>query len=219
MAKAYPNRFSHGSLRRSKYFTSSVARVSLDPAAQAKLYSEMEVMICLSANDFLIQQHSENRLSSDSLKKTNSFWGSKNRPQVVQFHFDQATQRRLILSNLRSLQFNGECSTNPILLSANLHNWKSIVKEMSVRTFCAPDSVIRKHLHDIHKILDMLGAPPSTFLAFEELQMRTLSLMNTHLREKYRSGSDGSTFSDSRGSRASSIRYSEDSPSMCDVPG
>ena len=212
MVNAYPNRFSYGSLRHSKVSSNQTARVSLDPSTQAKLYSDMEVIICLSANNFLIQQHSEGRITTDSIRKINSFWGSKNRPQVMEFHFDQATQRRLILSNIRNMRFNGECSTNPVLLNTNLHNWRAIVKEMSVRTFCAPDSVIRKHMHDIHKILDMLGAPVATFLDFEELQMHTLSIMNMHLKGRYRSGCDTSTLS---GSRSSSIRCSGESRRTC----
>lgn len=155
--------------------------ISLDSLAQAKLYSDIEVMICVSANRFLVQQHYEGRLSTESIRKITNFWGSKNRPQVVEFQFDQATQRQLILMNIQTLNFNGECSTNPILLHSNLQNWKAIAKEMSVRTFCAPDSAVRKHLHDIQKILDMLGAPLDTFLAFQEIQVRTLAVMKEKL--------------------------------------
>ena len=216
MAKTYPNRNRIGSgfwdwRQSGAEFPSSTARVSLGPATQAKLYSDMEYMICLSANEFLTRQFSEGRISSESIKKINSYWGSKNRPQVVGFHFDQATQRRLIISNLRSLRFDGECSTNPILLNANLRNWKVIVKEMSVRTFCAPDSAIRKHMHDIHKILAMLDTPVSIFLGFEDLQMHTLSLMSQHLKEQYRSGCANSIMSSLKSSQSSSGRGSEDS--------
>lgn len=208
----YPNRIGTGFWRQSGAdFPSSTARVSLDPATQAKLYSDMEYMICLSANEFMTRQFHEGRISPESIKKINSYWGSKNRPQVVAFHFDQATQRRLIISNLRSLRFDGECSTNPILLNANLRNWKVIVKEMSVRTFCAPDSAIRKHMHDIHKILAMLDTPVSIFLGFEDLQMSTLSLMNQHLKEQYQSGCDKSFLSNLRSSQGSSGRASEGS--------
>lgn len=52
-----------------------------------------------------------------------------------------------------------------------------MAKEMSIRTFCYPDSVIRKHMHDTHKILEMLGGPLVTFLAFQELQMGALAAM------------------------------------------
>ncbi len=49
-----------------------------------------------------------------------------------------------------------------------------MAKEMSVRTFCTPDSVIRKHMHDAHKVLELLGAGLSTFLFLQELQVEAL---------------------------------------------
>ncbi|KAL5332396.1 hypothetical protein BJX70DRAFT_393019 [Aspergillus crustosus] len=183
MVKSYPLPFYDP--RPSKVLPRTTVPISLDPTAQAKLYSEMEVMICVSANRFLVEQFNRGRLSRDSIRKVNSFWDSKNRPEVVEFQFDQATQRQLILSNIRTLHFNGESSTNPVLLHSNLQNWKAVVKEMSVRTFCAPDSVIRKHMHDIQKLLDMLGAPIATFLAFEELQMRTLFFLKEQRARNY----------------------------------
>lgn len=167
MAKAYPKAFA-GAPRRPRIVPESAVPISLDPPTQARLYSEVEVMICVTANTFLVRQYEAGRISEESIKRVTNFWGSKNRPQVVEFQFDQATQRRLILSNIRTLSFDGESSTNPILLHSNLHNWKAVVKEMSVRTFCAPDSAIRKHMHDIHKLLEMLGAHDATLLAFEE---------------------------------------------------
>jgi hypothetical protein len=171
--------------RQPRVLDRSTVAISLDPTTQAKLYSEMEVMICVSANKFLLEEYNGGRISKESIKKINNYWGSKNRPDVVEFQFDQATQRQLILSNIRTLHFNGESSTNPVLLNSNLQNWKAVVKEMSVRTFCAPDSVIRKHMHDIQKLLDMLGAPIGTFLAFEELQMRTLAFLKEQRARSY----------------------------------
>ena len=187
MARAHPNPLIHVSLR-PRIVPESTIPISLDPPTQAKLYSEMEVMICVSANKFLLDQYNEGRLSEESIRKVTNYWGSKNRPQVIEFQFDQATQRRLIMSNIRTLRFTGECSTNPILLKSNLNNWKAVSKEMSVRTFCAPDSAIRKHMHDIHKLLDMLDAPLVTYITFEELQMRTLSLMKAHLEKLCQTG-------------------------------
>ncbi|KAK1142735.1 hypothetical protein N8T08_007367 [Aspergillus melleus] len=184
MVKVYPIPFIHAQ-RPLRMFPTTTVPISLNPPMQAKMYSELEVMICVTANDFLVQQYSSGRVSEESIRKVKSFWGSKNRPQVVEFQFDQATQRQLILSNIRTLQFNGESSTNPILLHSNLRNWKAIVQEMSVRTFCAPDSAIRKHMHDIHKLLEMLGVPTVTFLAFQDLQMKALAMMKKHLEERY----------------------------------
>lgn len=83
--------------------------------------------------------HSEGPISTNPIRKINGFRGSK------EFHLNQATQHRLILSNIRNLRFNGVCSTNPVLHNTNLHYWAAIVKETSVCTSCAPD---RKNIHD-----------------------------------------------------------------------
>ncbi|KAE8375599.1 hypothetical protein BDV26DRAFT_294904 [Aspergillus bertholletiae] len=158
----------------------SVIPISLNPPIQAMLYSELEVMICVSANSFLVQQYDECRLSGESIKRIKGYWGSKNRPPVIEFQFDQATQQRLISDNKRTLRFHGESSTNPVLLNSNLHNWKAIVKEMRIRTFCTPDSMIRKHMHDVYKLLDMLGAPIATLVVCQKLYMRALPLMGNY---------------------------------------
>ncbi|EEQ35075.1 hypothetical protein McanMca71_001736 [Microsporum canis] len=160
-----------------KMLARSTCPISLDPPTQAKLYSEMELMICVTANQFLISQYQAGHMSAESVNKVTNFWVSKSRPQVVQFQFDQATQRDLIIYNLRTFKFHGECAFNTVVLNATLYNWKAMAKEMSIRTFCYPDSVIRKHMHDTHKILEMLGGPLVTFLAFQELQMGALAAM------------------------------------------
>ena len=157
----------------------------MDPITQAKIYSQMEATICVTANKFLVQQYKEGRMSVESINKVTSFWASKNRTQVIEFQFDQAIQRDLISYNTRTFQFNGECAANPVVLHSTLYNWKALAKEMSVRTFCNPDSVIRKHMHDTHKILEMLGGSLRTFLAFQDLQMRTLALIKERLEKDF----------------------------------
>ncbi|KAL4962548.1 uncharacterized protein BDV14DRAFT_202702 [Aspergillus stella-maris] len=132
-----------------------------------------------------MEEYAGGRISKESIRKVNNFWGSKNRPEVVEFQYDQAAQRQLILPDIRILHLNGGSSINSVTLHSNIHNWKAVVKEMSVRTFCAPDSAIRKHMHDIQKLLDMLVAPIAAFLAFEELQMRTLFLMKEQRARNY----------------------------------
>ena len=64
-----------------------------------------------------------------------------------------------------------------MVLNATMYAWKVMAKEMSVRTFCTPDSVLRKHMHDAHRVLEMLGAGLSTFLALQELQVSALKEM------------------------------------------
>lgn len=144
-------------------------------------------MICATANQYLMTQRLENRMSFESIAKITDFWTSKNRPQVIEFMFDQATQRDLVLYNLRTFRFYGANAENPVAMNAMMLSWKALAKEMSVRTFCQPDSVVRKHMHDCYKILEMLGAPLVTFLAFQEIQVKALRAIKEkqQQREQY----------------------------------
>lgn len=151
--------------------------VSVLPNRQAKIYCEIELMICIAANKFLKAQAKADLMSADSVAKVLAQWRHKNRPQVVEFQFDQATQRDLILLNINTFKFHGEAGKNPMALNATMNAWKVMAKEMSVRTFCTPDSVLRKHLHDTHKVLEMLGTGLPIFLGLQELQVEALNSM------------------------------------------
>jgi hypothetical protein len=158
--------------------------ISLDPPAQSKLYAEVELMISATANQYLMTQAQEGRMSVESLQKVTQSWMAKNRPQVVEFQFDQLTQHELVQANLRTFRFYGAHAENVITLNTMMISWRTMAKEMSVRTFCTPDSVIRKQLHDCYKVLEMLGAPVVTFLAFQEIQVRALATMRDQQRRR-----------------------------------
>jgi len=163
--------------------------VSLSPPIQAKFYSEVELMICATANQYLDVQQREGRMTIESLAKVQEIWISKNRPQVIEFMFDQATQRDLVLYNLKSFRFYGPHAENIMAMNSMMQSWKALAKEMSVRTFCTPDSVIRKQMHDCYRILEMLGAPLVTFLAFQEIQVKTLNIMKNEQQKRDEDGS------------------------------
>ncbi|KAL8982775.1 MAG: hypothetical protein Q9205_002808, partial [Flavoplaca limonia] len=191
VSKLLPSSISHGELSRlipvSMSSRESPSRgsprppskfpVSLSPPEQAKFYSEAELMICATANKYLITQQEEGRMSYESIKKITDLWSQKNRPQVIEFMFDQLTQRDLILYNLNTFRFYGPNAENLVSMHGMMQAWKTLAKEMSVRTFCCGDSTIRKQMQDIYKILEMLGAPMVTFLAFQQIQIKTLKKM------------------------------------------
>ncbi|KAI4145181.1 MAG: hypothetical protein LQ341_002454 [Variospora aurantia] len=158
--------------------------VSLSPPEQAKFYSEAELMIVATANNYLIIQKDEGRMSYESVVKITNFWAQKNRPQVIDFMFDQLTQRDLILSNLKTFRFYGPNAENAMSMNAMMNSWKTLAKEMSVRTFCTGDSTIRKQIQDIYKILELLGAPMVTFMAFQQIQVRILKVMREKQKER-----------------------------------
>lgn len=141
-------------------------------------------MICATANYYLNVQQQEGRVSVESLAKVTQWWASKNRPQVLEFMFDQATQRDIVLYNLKTFRFYGPNADNIISMNTMMLSWKTLAREMSIRTFCTPDAVIKKHMHDTYKILEMLGAPLVTFLAFQSIQIRALALMKEQQKKK-----------------------------------
>lgn len=150
--------------------------ITLGPAAQAALYSDLEAMICDTANKFLLQQYYDGHISQQSLDNIMNSWSAKGRPAVTEFRYDQTYQLRLIMANRRTMEFAGQAGINPVHLTKVLQDWKVIAREMTVRTFCVADSVIRKHLHDAELLLAMLDAPDPTITAFDQL--------NTYARSK-----------------------------------
>lgn len=143
--------------------------VSLSPPRQAKLYMELELLICATTNKFLMDQYRAGRMTPESVRKITEFWRNKGRPQVIEFQFDQATQRDLVVLNQRNFQFQGKDASNILQVNAMLHSWKENAREMAIRTFCMPDAVIQKQLHDSYKLLELFGAPMSTFVALHEI--------------------------------------------------
>lgn len=156
--------------------------ISLDPSYQSRLIADLELMVVITANRFLIREAKEGRISPLSIAKVRHGWEEKNRAQVVEYQFDQGTQRRLILENLGTVNFCGDIAHDHVALTAALYAWGVMANEMLVRTFCAGDSVIRKWLNDIPRLFEMLGAPYITFQTFEKIQTKTLLVVGNRQR-------------------------------------
>ena len=92
----------------------------------------MELMICATANSYLSLQQHQGRMSVESLTKVTQWWASKNRPQVIEFMFDQATQRDLVLYNLKTFRFYGAHYDDILAINSMMQSWKSLAKEMWV---------------------------------------------------------------------------------------
>jgi hypothetical protein len=155
-----------------KTWEQSTFPVTLDPAQQADVYFDIELLICDLANTFLMHEYKDCRMSVDSLKQVTDLWKSKGRPQVVEFHYDQSTQCKLIQANQKTFRFRGPEANNPQQVHAMLYAWETNAREMAIRTFCYPDSMIRKHIQDAFKILDFLGGHPFQYIVLHEAQAR-----------------------------------------------
>lgn len=144
--------------------------ISLTPPEQAKVYMELELMLVLTANKFLMSQFSQGRIDVDSIKKTVDLWKSKGRPLVIEFMYDQGTQRELVVANQHNFRFHGPTAGSQVRISSMLYNWKQVASLMSIRTFCSADSVLMKLLFDIEQVLELLGAGEPLMLRLQQIR-------------------------------------------------
>lgn len=149
--------------------TENTATITLNPDVQSILYAEIENMITQAANEFLMKEYYNGNLSTGSLSKLKRDWEGMNMPGVPQFRFDQFTQYKLIISNRHRLNF-GRTNTH---VTAILSNWEKICKHMRIRTFVAPDSVVKKDISDILHLLQLLKA--------DERHIELIMALNAHV--------------------------------------
>ncbi|KAK4864139.1 hypothetical protein LT330_010169 [Penicillium expansum] len=152
--------------------TENTAPITLNTDVQSILYAEIENMITHAANEFLMKEYYEGHLSTSSLHKVKKRWEKKHMPGVPQFRFDQKTQYRIISSNRNHVKFGK--TSNGLGPHTILSNWKKIYKNMNIRTFVTPDSVIKKHIHDILDLLELLNA--------DECHIELIMALNAHVR-------------------------------------
>jgi hypothetical protein len=131
---------------------------------------ELELMVVISANSFLMNQFSQGRIAVDTIKKTVDIWKSRGRPVVIEFMYDQGTQRDLVAMNQHNFRFYGERAGDSMRINSMLYNWKTVASLMSVRTLCNADTVILKLLFDIEQILELLGAREPIKLRLQQLR-------------------------------------------------
>lgn len=143
--------------------------VSIKSSGQSKLWSELEYMLIKTCNTFLKDELEHDRLSRESIIRAKRQWQARSRPQVIEFYYDQATQYEIIIDNLRTIKLYSDYAKDAITLNAILHQWKILIRELSVKTLCMPDSIVRRWLHDGRRVLELLGAPQITLAHLDRL--------------------------------------------------
>ncbi|KAF7950396.1 hypothetical protein EAE96_007682 [Botrytis aclada] len=149
----------------------SVLSISINPYEQARYLVELELMIVHTANTFLMIQFSQGRMSIDSIKKTVDTWKNKGRPAVVEFMYDQGTQRDLVATNQYNFRFHGNRVGDDVRISSMLYNWKQVASLMSIRTFCNADTVLLKLVFDVEQILELIGGSEQIMLRLQHLRL------------------------------------------------
>ena len=162
----------------------AVLSISLGPPEQARIYMEIELMLLHSANSFLMSQFSQGRMDINSIKKTVDVWKSKGRPIVIEFMYDQTTQRDLVVANQQNLRFHGCSAGSDLRINSMLYNWKQVVQLMLIRTFCNADTVILKLLFDIEQILELLGAMEPILIRLQQIRATATETMRLSRHRK-----------------------------------
>ncbi|KAK0109793.1 hypothetical protein ONS95_002467 [Cadophora gregata] len=162
----------------------SILSVSLGPPEQARLLMEVELMVVHTANTFLMNQFSQGRMAVDSIKKTVDAWKAKGRHVVIEFQYDQVTQRDLVAANQHNFRFYGERAGNDVRINSMLYNWKQVASMMAIRTFCDADTVILKLLFDIEQILELLGGTEAIMLRLQQIRATANEMMRLARQRK-----------------------------------
>lgn len=164
----------------------SVLSVSLGPPEQARILMEVELMLVHTANSFLMNQFSQGRMAVDSIKKTVDAWKARGRPTVIEFMYDQATQRDLVAINQHNFRFYGDRAGDSVRINSMLYSWKLVASQMSLRTFCDADTVILKLLFDIEQILELLGGRDPLMLRLQQIRATANERMRLARQRKER---------------------------------
>lgn len=187
----------------------TVFPVSIRSSGQSKLWSELEYMLIETCNCFLKEELEHDRLSRDSILRAKRQWQARNRPQVIEFYYDQATQYDIIIANFKTVRLYSDYAQDAVMLTSVLHQWKILIRELAVKTLCMPDSIVRRWLHDGRRILELLGASQITLSHLDRLSSLCLAVIGSAEKERAktrhraditniqgshrRSASDGST--------------------------
>lgn len=158
--------------------------VSIRSSGQSKLWSELEYMLIETGNTFIKAEVEHDRIPREGVIRTKRQWQARNRPQVIEFYYDQATQYELIISNLRTIKLYSDYAQDAIMLNSVLHQWKILIRELSVKTLCMPDSIVRRWLHDGRRVLELLGASTITLTNMDKLTTLCMAVIGSAEKER-----------------------------------
>ena len=96
----------------------------------------------------------------------------------MEFSFDQATQCSLITANAKTVIFRVPDRFEPELEIADiLRNWKNMARLMAVRTYHDSDDLLRNHLHEVSRVLDLLYGKRTTMVAIHNLIVKVSQIV------------------------------------------
>ncbi|OQU97456.1 hypothetical protein CLAIMM_03384 [Cladophialophora immunda] len=147
--------------------------VSLDPATQARILGDIELMLVTATNNFLVHEANAARLNPEIVMRFSNEWKARGLRPVVEFLYDCRTQYNLVLAHIHTVQFSATCEQCFYLRDSGMEAWSGIVEDVGVHAFCLPDDVVVKNLYALPQVLRMLRAPESAVATVRGLQLKT----------------------------------------------
>lgn len=135
--------------------------------------ADLEIFIVTTTNNFLIKEANSGRLSPEIVMRFQHEWKARGHLPVVEFLYDAATQFRLVMANYQTVKFAGEFRHNIYARDSAIQVWDLIVHDLSIHSFCRPDRLLQRHVYDLARVLEMLGAGHQTLDALKDLQLKT----------------------------------------------
>ncbi|KIX08644.1 uncharacterized protein Z518_03301 [Rhinocladiella mackenziei CBS 650.93] len=154
-----------------------VVLTTLEPAHQARIFADLQVMLNVSANKFLIEEANAARLNPETVVGFAKDWKTKHGDPVVEFLYDVEVQYRLVLANLKTIKFRGRFENNYVAVNASLCTWVAYAQNLTQGILCLSDDVVTKYVYDLPPLLEMLGASEITRAALTDLQLRVMGLL------------------------------------------
>lgn len=88
---------------------------------------------------------------------------------MVGFRYDLETQLQLVGLHVNDFNFHGRRQGNPVEIGGLIDAMKTNARQMRVRTFCQPDSVVAKQLVDAQSLFNMVNVSYLQQMALTEV--------------------------------------------------
>lgn len=148
--------------------------IYLDPALQACIMAELNLLISTATNNFLLEEADAGRLDPQVIEKAKKDYKAKHGVDVVEFLFDTVTQYQVVKANYENVMFHEELEENMFAIMVGMEKWGNIVAIISKGILCNTHETITRCVYGMRTPLLMLRAPWTAITALYAIQLKTL---------------------------------------------
>lgn len=148
-------------------------------------HSKLEYILQSAANDFLYKRYVDGTLDSKNFARVRKSWKKQGRPTVVEFRFNIATQWKLANANEKALTFPGAGRMTTAQVRSTIKGWSTLARQLSVKTFCEPDILIKMQCAEARRVLILLDASDADMAFFDTAVRDALGEIDAELERQF----------------------------------